>query len=189
MKKTVAIIGDARCERGSVQYQLAFDTARLLVDEGFRIQCGGLGGVMMAACEGAHAAQRYQEGDTIALIPSFDRKRVNPYADIVIPTGLDIMRNAVVGNADAVVAIGGGAGTLSEMAIAWSLYRLIIGFTSVEGWSKKLAGTQLDSRPRYDNVPEDCIYPASTPDEAVALVKRYVDVYTRPFEGLNWKPD
>lgn len=188
-KKIVAVIGDARCAEGDKEYQLAYETGKTLVDNGFRVQCGGLGGVMTAVCKGARASEKYCDGDTVALIPSFDRERVNEFADIVIPTGLDIMRNAMVGNADAVIAIGGGAGTLSEMAIAWSLYRLVIGFSCVEGWSSKLAGTCPDSRKRYPSVPGDCIYPAETAEEAVALVLKYSDIYTRKFEGLQWAPE
>lgn len=185
-KKIVAVIGDARCTKGDKTYELAFATGKALIDAGYRIQCGGLAGVMEAACEGARASANHHDGDTIALIPSFNRNNVNDFADIVIPTGLDIMRNAMVGNADAVIAVGGGAGTLSEMAIAWSVFRLVIGYNCVEGWSSKLAGTRPDSRNRYPEIPEDCIYPAASPEEAVALINKYIDLYTRPFDGLQW---
>ena len=189
MKKIIAVIGDARCVKGEPKYDLAFNTGKALIDAGYRIQCGGLAGVMTAVCEGARASSNYKEGDTIALIPSFDREKVNEFADIVIPTGMDIMRNAMVANADAVVAIGGGAGTLSEMAIAWSMFRLIIGYTSVEGWSKTLAGQVLDWRKRYPKIEEDCIYPAQTPEDVVALLEKYIGRYTRKFGGLHWSPE
>ena len=104
----------------SDKFNIAFEIGKALIDNGYRIQTGGLGGVMRAACYGAKSSEKYKEGDIIALVPSFDINEVNEFADIVIPTGLDVMRNALVANASAVVAIGGGAGTLSEMAFAWT---------------------------------------------------------------------
>ena len=88
---------------------------------------------MEAVFAGAHASEKYREGDTVALVPSFDTETANVYADIVIPTGLDMMRNALVANADAVVGVGGGAGTLCEFAFAWSLKRLIIAYRDSGG--------------------------------------------------------
>ena len=57
----------------------------------------------MAACRGAKSSKNYKDGDIIALVPSFDVNEVNEFADIVIPTGLDVMRNALVANASAIV--------------------------------------------------------------------------------------
>ena len=146
MRKIVAVIGDAYIEENSLKYQMAYEIGKTLVDNGYRVQSGGLNGVMKAAFAGAKASKEYKEGDTIAIIPSFDRSQVNEFADIVIPTGLDILRNAMVANADAVVVIGGGAGTLSEMAMAWSLGKLIVSFKNVDGWSKKLADESICQR-------------------------------------------
>ncbi|MCQ2146481.1 MAG: TIGR00725 family protein [Bacteroidales bacterium] len=185
MKKIVAVLGDAVCEPGSEKYNLAFETGKLLVDAGFRVQCGGLGGVMKAVCKGARSSANYTDGDTIGIVPSFDRMKSNEYVDIVIPTGIDIVRNAMTGNADAVIAIGGGAGTLSEMAIAWSLYRLIIAYRTVPGWAQKLADTRIDSRIRYPEIQEDKVYGADSPEEAIELVKKYIDKYTNTFEGIS----
>ena len=75
-------------------------------------------------------------------MPSFDAETANAYADIAIPTGIDMMRNALVANADAVIGIGGGAGTMCEFAFAWSLKRLIIAYRNSGGWSEKLADTR-----------------------------------------------
>ena len=149
MRKVVAIIGDSRCDKGSFEYKIAYETGKILIDNGYRIQSGGMNGVMEAAFEGAHTSSKYREGDTIAIIPSFDSSNCNVYADIVIPTGLDIARNIIVVNCDAVIAIGGGAGTLSEIALSWSLYKLIIAYNNIEGWSKELAGKKVDNRIRY----------------------------------------
>ncbi|HET7050273.1 MAG TPA: TIGR00725 family protein [Solirubrobacteraceae bacterium] len=86
-----------------------------LASAGAVVVCGGLGGVMAAACRGADAAG----GLTIAILPGSDRRAANQWARVVIPTGMGEMRNAlVVRAADAVIAVGGGYGTLSEVALA-----------------------------------------------------------------------
>lgn len=177
MKHIIAVIGDKFIEKNSLKYKLAFETGKLLAENGFRIQSGGLQGVMQAVFEGAHSAANYEDGTTIALVPSFNPNDANPYADIVIPTGLDILRNGLVADASAVIVIGGGAGTLSETAFAWSLYRLIIAYDNVDGWGKKLAGTKLDSSVRCEG--EDMIYPAQSAEQAIKILKENLDRYTR----------
>lgn len=178
MKKIIAVIGDSKIDRNSLKYEIAFGIGKALIDNGYRVQSGGLGGVMEAVFEGAHASDKYKEGDTIALLPSFDRTTSNSFADIVIPTGLDIMRNAIVANADAVIAIGGGAGTLSEMAMAWSLFRLIIAFSNVGGWSSELAGRKIDLRERYKNI-DDRVFDVTSPEQAIECLSKYIDVYDK----------
>ena len=134
---------------------------------------------MAAAFAGAHSSEKYIDGDTIAIIPSFDAGQANPYADIVIPTGIDVMRNTIVVNSSAVIAIGGGAGTLSEMANAWALFKLIVGCVGVDGWSAKLAGQKIDTRNRYPEIPEDKVYSASSASETISLINKYIDKYTK----------
>ena len=185
MKKIIAVLGDAVAPEDSLKYRLAFETGKMLVDEGYRVQCGGMAGVMEAVCAGAHASSRYQDGDTIGLIPSFDRNKVNEYVDIVIPMGMDMIRNGITGNADAVIAIGGGAGTLMEMASAWTTFRLMIAYRTVPGWSAELAGRRIDTRIRYPEIPEDCVYGADSPEDVAALLGRNLCSYTRPFEGIS----
>ena len=184
-RKTVAVIGDASAQKGDAKYELAFRTGKLLVDAGYRVESGGLGGVMKAVCEGARSSESYREGDTIGIVPSFDCEKANEYVDIVIPTGMDVLRNGMTGNADAVIAIGGGAGTLTELAYSWTLYRLMIAFRNVPGWSSKLADTRIDARVRYPDIPDDRVYGVDSPEEAVRLVKQLADKYTRVFEGLS----
>lgn len=186
MKKIIAVIGDGKIEENSLKYRLAYDTGRALVAAGYRVQSGGLGGVMEAVFKGAKSSKNYREGDTVAIIPSFDREAVNDYADIVIPTGLDLMRNTLVADADAVIAIGGGAGTLSEMASAWSLYRLIIAYKNVGGWSAELAGRKIDGRERYKDI-DDKVYAVEEPREAVELLNKLIEVYSRYHKGIGFK--
>lgn len=184
MRKIVAIVGDSRIDKDGLKYKLAYETGKALVDHGYRLQSGGLAGVMEAAFEGAKASEKYKEGDTIAIIPSFDRTRHNPHADIVISTGLDIMRNAIVANADAVIAIGGGAGTLSEIAFAWPMLRLILAYDNVDGWSSKVAGMKLDNKVRYEDIPDDRIYAVSSPEDVIKCLEENIDKYTKYHKGI-----
>ena len=95
------------------------------------------------------------------------------------------MRNAMVANADAVIGIGGGAGTLCEYAFAWSFNRLIIAFENSGGWSEKLANTRLDSSVRYENVPDDKVFGVTAPEEAIEILKERIGTYTRRHRGIG----
>jgi hypothetical protein len=103
---------------------LAEEVGRAIAEHGAYLVCGGLEGVMEAACRGAKSAG----GTTIAILPTLDRSAANPYVDYAIPTGMGEMRNAlVVRSADAVIAIGGEFGTLSEIAFALKTGKPVIG--------------------------------------------------------------
>lgn len=175
-RKVVAVIGNHKIEEGSVRYEMAYGIGKALVDNGYRVQTGGLKGVMRAVMQGAKASKNYREGDTIALLPSFDSETANEYADICIPTGLDVMRNALVANAYAVIGIGGGAGTLCEYAFAWSFDRLIIAFENTGGWSEKLANTKI-ANDRYPDIPDDRVYGVKSVDEAIKVLNEKIDIY------------
>jgi len=113
MAPYVAVVGpgDASPEEAAAAEQVG----QGLAEAGATVVCGGLGGVMAAACRGADAAG----GLTIAILPGCDRAAANQWARVVIPTGMGEMRNAlVVRAAQAVISIGGGYGTLSEVALA-----------------------------------------------------------------------
>ena len=86
-------------------------------------------------------------------------------------------------NSDAVIAIGGGAGTLSEMTNAWPLKRLMIAFSNVDGWSAKVADTRLDHRIRYPEIEEDRIFGVTSADEAMAVLEKYLNLYTGTHSG------
>jgi len=91
------------------------ELGRLLAHDGAVVVCGGLGGVMEAACRGAQSAG----GLTLGILPGRDRRDANAFVEVAVPTGLGEARNAlVVRAADAVVAVGGAYGTLSEIALA-----------------------------------------------------------------------
>ena len=185
MKKIIAIIGDRHCFPHELKAKIAYNLGKALVDNGYRVMTGGVGGrddddgIMDFAMKGAKESKHYSNGDTLAIIPDFSTEQASKYADIVIPTGLDVYRNCIIANADAVIAIGGGAGTLCEMALAWSLRRLLIAFNNVDGWSSQLAGKTLDKRKRYENLPEDCVYGTDTVDKAIELLHNKLDAYNK----------
>lgn len=110
------------------QRQLARDVGRRLAEAGAVVLCGGLGGVMADAAEGAAAAG----GTVIGILPGADRASGNPHLTIAIATGLGEARNAVLTTAaDAVIAIGGGWGTLSEIGLARRRRRPVV---ALAGW-------------------------------------------------------
>ena len=185
MRKMISIIGDSKIEKDGKKYRLAFSMGKALVDNGYRVASGGLGGVMEAAFEGARSSEFYREGDTVAILPMFDRKLASDAADIVIATGLDVYRNVIVANSDAVIAIGGGAGTLAEMSNAWPLKRLMIAFRGVEGWSDKVADTRLDHRNRYPDIEEYRVFGVDTAEEAIAILEKYLNLYTDTHTGIK----
>ena len=168
-RRLVAVIGDANVPAGSQKDQLSEEVGRLLVDAGYRVLTGGLGGVMESACRGARSSSRYQSGDTVAVLPGHDPADANPFVDVVIPSGLDHVRNSIVAHADAVIAIGGGAGTMSEICLAWIYKRLIVALR-VEGWSGKIADQRVDERVRYPNEPGDRVFGAASAADAVGTV-------------------
>ena len=183
-RQTVAVIGDRGVAEAAPKYQLARQLGALLCEHGYCVVTGGLGGIMEAASRGARESASWTPGSVIALLPGFDPEHANAYADIVIPTGLDHLRNSLVAQADAVIAIGGGAGTLTELGLAWMYRRLIIALR-VDGWSGELADRRLDERVRYENIEDDRVFGADSAEEAVALVKQRLNAYTRRHTGIR----
>ena len=100
-----------------------------LAQAGAIVVCGGLGGVMAAACRGARSAG----GTTIGLLPGTDRAAANQWVQIAIPTGLGELRNGLIIRAvDVVVAVGGEYGTLSEVALALKTRVPVVGLDTWE---------------------------------------------------------
>jgi uncharacterized protein (TIGR00725 family) len=119
-------------EASASQQEAAEAVGRLLALRGAVVVCGGLGGVMEAACRGA----RGEGGTTVGILPGLDRRAANPHVEVAIATGLGEARNAlVVRAADALIAIGGAYGTLSEIALALKAGKPVIGLDTwdIEG--------------------------------------------------------
>jgi len=124
-KLFVAVIGAGHCDDKT--YTLAEQVGCELARRGATVVCGGLGGVMEAACKGAKSAG----GRTIGILPGTSYREANPFVDIPIVTGLGEARNSiVVRTGRAVIAIGGEYGTLSEIAFALKFGIPVIGLGS-----------------------------------------------------------
>jgi hypothetical protein len=144
----------------------AIEIGKLLAKNNYVIACGGLFGGMEAVCKGA----KQENGLTIGIIPYKQKNAANRYVDIAIPVPFSQARNIVVVlSGDIVIAIGGKAGTLSEMAFAWIYEKPIIALTGVGGWSAKLAGKTIDDRR------SDRIYEAETPEQVLELVNKLIN--------------
>ncbi|MCK6480321.1 MAG: TIGR00725 family protein [Planctomycetes bacterium] len=151
-RRLCAVVGGSSCSRE--EYAAAREVGRLLAREGFAVVTGGLGGVMEAASRGA----REEGGLVLGLLPGTDAADANPFVEIALPTGLGDARNALVAAAgDAVVAVGGSLGTLSEVALALKRGTPVAGLGT---WS-------LDP----ERIPPGGgILEASSPEEAVRLL-------------------
>lgn len=115
--------------------------------------CGGMGGVMEAACKGA----KHAGGTTVGILPVSSPGEANPHVDIAVATGMGIARNAVIiHSCDGVIAVGGKYGTLSEVAVALHDGVPVV---SLESWHV-----------------DDGILAAKTPAEAVDLLFKQLDV-------------
>jgi uncharacterized protein (TIGR00725 family) len=137
---------------------LASSVGRLVAERGCTLVCGGLGGAMAAASRGAKEGG----GATIGIIPGYDDRAANPWVDHVICTGIGQARNAlVVATGQAVIAVGGGWGTLSEIALALRLGRPVV---LLGGWSAMFAGEE--GRARLANLDGEVVF-AETPEAAV----------------------
>jgi len=183
----IAVIGDSNTSDSPDKDELAKKLGRALIDNGYRLVTGGLGGVMDAAVAGAKKSKKYQDGDIISILPGFDPTEASNQTDILIVTGLDLARNLIISNSDALIAIGGGSGTLSEMAFGWALKRLILAY-EVEGWSGKLANIKIDRRVRYKEILDDRIYGIKTETEALELLKKLLPLYIRYHHGVRQRP-
>ena len=156
--RTLSVIGGSSVDHQILE--MAEEVGSEIARRGIVLICGGVGGVMEAACKGA----KKQGGATVGILPSHDKNDANQYVDIAIPTGLGYARNYLVPKAgDAIIVIDGMAGTLSEMAIGWFSDKPVISLVPTGGWAEKLAGQKIDERR------SDIVHAAQTPKEAVDI--------------------
>jgi uncharacterized protein (TIGR00725 family) len=144
----VAVVGPGTATPGEIE--AAEQIGAGLAAAGAVVVTGGLGGVMEAACRGA----RSKRGLTLGLLPGDDRTSANGWVEVAVATGLGELRNGLIVRAsDALVAVGGGAGTLSEIALALKLGKPVVGLGTwdVQG-----------------------IDEADSPDDALARVARFL---------------
>ena len=129
MRAYIAVVGAGDVVDGSPEAEAAEAVGRALAEAGAVVVCGGLGGVMAAACRGASAAG----GTTVGILPGSSRADANPWVGVALPTGLGEARNALVVRAvDVLVAVGGGYGTLSEIGLALRTGTPVVGLGTWE---------------------------------------------------------
>lgn len=156
----ISVIGDSSCDKNI--YRIAEEVGKLIAEKGWILITGGLGGVMEAASKGAKEAG----GITVGILPGFSKEDANKYIGIPITTGLSHARNIIVArSADALIAISGGYGTLSEIAIALKLGKPVIGIK-----------TRTRVVPTWDNIKG--IIKVNSPEEAVEKVMELVGKQT-----------
>lgn len=151
MNKIIGVIGGASCSQEI--YQLAVEVGKGIAKSGNILICGGLGGVMEAACKGAKSVG----GLTIGVLPGRLKSEANPWVDIPIITGMGVARNViVVRSSDSIIAIDGEYGTLSELAIAANIGVPIVGLKT---WEVKTTGREgaLTLPIKRVNTPEEAV--------------------------------
>lgn len=149
----VAVVGPGD-KATAEETEIARQVGSLLAERDVVLVCGGLGGVMAAACEGASA----RAGLTIGLLPGRDRAAAvragNRHLSVALPTGMGELRNGLVVNAaDAVIAVGGSWGTLSEIALAMRAGKPVI---MIGGWTVDQADG-ITGSPRRANSAQDAV--------------------------------
>jgi uncharacterized protein (TIGR00725 family) len=153
-KRQVAVIGSAGCAPDSEAALLAEEVGRRLAEAEVTVVCGGLTGVMEAACRGAVEA----DGVAIGIVPGNEVGEANPWCTHVVASGVGHARNlAVVSSGGAVIAVGGEWGTLSEIGLARAIDRPVI---ALDSW-------ELSGRERMEGAPGVTV--AESPREAVEL--------------------
>lgn len=158
----ISVVGASSCNRDTAD--IAYELGREIALRGHVLVCGGLAGVMEASSQGAHDA----DGLTVGILPDIDRSRANPWLTISIPTDMGHARNALVAlSGDALIAVSGGYGTLSEISFGLKLGKPVIGLQS---WQPDPEGRE-----------EALVIKASTPTQAVDLAERSIQ-YDRPEE-------
>ncbi len=144
----IAVIGGAQCS--PEEEKIAYEVGRAVARSGAYLICGGLGGVMEAACRGA----RDEGGMTIGILPGPFRSDANPFVDIVIATDMGQARNAIiVRTADAVIAVGGEYGTLSEIGMALKMGKSVV---AIDSWRIERRG-KIDERVVVAKDAEDAV--------------------------------
>ena len=170
-KFQIGVIGynDDRCTE--VAKEIAYEVGKEIALSGSVLVCGGLGGVMEAACRGAKEVN----GVTVGIIPQDNFSFANQFCDIVICSGIGYARDFIVAtSSDGIIAVGGGIGTLIEMSVGYMIKKKIVAISSSGGVSDIYAGKYLDERKRV------LIEAATDPKVAVQAIldgdsKKHVD--------------
>lgn len=164
----ISVIGHSLAE--GQHAELAYAVGEEIARRGHILVCGGLGGVMEAASRGARNAG----GITVGILPGADRSRANRWLSVSIPTDMGHARNAIIAlSGDAIIALRGGYGTLSEMAFGLKMGKPVIGLESWDPGECPLESTRVVN--------------ATTPRQAVDLAEELGGVHPsrRPDRGVD----
>lgn len=164
----ISVVGASECGEGLMR--IAYEVGAEVARHGHVLVCGGLAGVMEAAAHGARDAG----GVSIGILPGAERSQANKWLTVSIPTDLGHARNAVVAlSADALIAVGGGYGTLSEVAFGLKMHKPVVG---METWDLGECAQE-----------DYWIARAKTPADAVRLAEELVRTGypNRPDEGVS----
>ena len=155
--RLVSVIGGSECSQAQASF--AEKAGSLIAEAGFGIVCGGRSGVMEAVCRGAWQA----EGFTMGILPSLGTGGANPFLTIALPTGLNEARNVLVVLAgEAILAIGGGFGTLTEIGHAIRMGKPVVGYQTWEGCASEVG--------------ELPIHRVKSPEQAVSILKNLLEI-------------
>jgi uncharacterized protein (TIGR00725 family) len=154
----VGVIGARSCP--PLIAEQAREVGRRIAEAGWVLVCGGMGGVMEEACRGALSAG----GLTVGVLPGDRREQGNPYLSVSVVTGLGEARNVVVvKSSEALIAVSGAYGTLSEIALAGAAGIPVVGLHSWALEAERNQGRSLFARE------------AATPEEAVSAVRELLE--------------
>lgn len=165
-KLQIAVIGYNQDRCTDEARRIAYEIGKEIACAGAILVCGGLGGVMESACKGA----KENGGTTVGIIPQEEFSYANEFCDIVVCTGIGYARDFVVGSsADAIIAIGGGVGTLIEMGVGYMTNKTIVAIAGSGGVADMYGGKYLDERNRV---------PIIVAKDAKAAVQAILDAVT-----------
>ncbi len=151
MKKLqIGIIGSAGYEEYPLAkpdkkaYKCAFELGELIAQKGAILICGGKGGIMEEACHGA----KNKNGITVGIVSGNKRGQANKFVDVEVVSGMvNCSEEAlIISMSDGIIAMGGGAGTLQELALAYRNKKPVVAIRNIAGWSNIVADTYLDER-------------------------------------------
>ena len=165
-RRQILVIGFGKDHCPELAYRAAYDVGVEIAKHGAVLLTGGLGGVMEAASRGA----KDSGGLVVGIIPQDDKRAANDFCDVVIATGLGFARDFLTAySADAIIIVGGGAGTMIEAAAAYQKKIPIVALKGTGGAADRYADTYLDDRKA------ERILGESTPQKAVDTAMATID--------------
>lgn len=171
----IAVIGANHAKDDVLE--IARSVGEAIADRGFHLVCGGKQGVMAATCHGFRRARNELStirALAIGILPEETASSANEFVDLAIPTGIGIARNALITRmADGVIAVGGGSGTLSEIAFAWQMGKPVAAMAASGGWSATLAGQGIDG------TRSDAVFAAQSAHEALNYLIQHLELMQR----------